>query len=85
MIGLIGLAIVTYFYLETMQEYNELEEMQQMTMLYTMSDNTRAILFILEAVGAVAGFWAYRKWKAKIGLLGMGLCALNLILLFYPF
>ncbi|OKL41174.1 hypothetical protein [Pontibacter flavimaris] len=85
LIGLAGLAILTYVYFQTMQGYSEAGELQQQATFYTMSDSTRLTLFILEVVGAALGFLSFRKWKVKIGLLGMGLCMLNLILLYYPF
>lgn len=83
LIGLVGLAILTYLYLQTAPEQEAPGELQSIGLSYTMSDNTRMMLFILETVGAVIGFLAYKYRKIKIGLLGMGLCMLNLILLYF--
>lgn len=86
LIGIIGLVTVTYFYYQTMQEYDGVMELQTIATRYMMSYTTRLALFILEVVGAVLGFLSYRKWKVKVGLLGMGVCTLSLILiLYYPF
>ncbi len=77
--------MLTYAYFQTMQEYSEAGELQNLIIFYSMSYSTRLTLFILEVVGAALGFLSYRRWKAKVGLLGMGICILNLILLYYPF
>ncbi|SFH28118.1 hypothetical protein [Pontibacter chinhatensis] len=83
LIGLVGLAILTYLYLQTPPEQEAPGGLQSIGLSYAMSDNTRMILFILETVGAVSGFLAYKYRKIKTGLLGMGLCMLNLILLYF--
>ncbi len=79
---MIGLAIVTYFYYQTAH----FGQLQDVATAPALNYTTRLILFILEAAGAVAGFLSYKKWRTKVGLLGMGLCTLSLILLlYYPF
>ena len=84
-IGMIGLVLITYFTYQANILYEELGELQNSVTIYPMGSTTRAILFFAETVGAILGFLAYKRKKIKAGLLGMGLCALCLIFLFYPF
>lgn len=79
LIGIIGLAIATYFYYQTAH----LAQLQDVATGSALNYPASLILFILEAAGAVAGFLSYKKWRVKVGLLGMGLCTLSLILILY--
>lgn len=83
-IGIIGLVLITYFKDLANLRYQELDELGGVT-FPVMSTTTTVTLFIGEVVGAVLGFMSYRRGKNKIGLLGMGICTLNLIFLYYPF
>jgi hypothetical protein len=85
MIGMIGLTLITYFNYQANALYEELGELQEAVTIYPMGSTTRGILFFSETVGAIFGFLAYKRKKIKAGLLGMGLCALCLIFLYYPF
>ncbi|MBD1397481.1 hypothetical protein H9Q13_09910 [Pontibacter sp. JH31] len=82
LIGAIGLALITYFYYQTEVHYEEIGGVQHIATLYTMSLPLRIFLFTTEALGVILGYLAYRGKYAKTGLLGMGLCALCLILLY---
>lgn len=80
-IGILGLLVITYFYTQSLQEYQEIDEGTS----YVMSSSVRIALLIVESAGAILGFLSYKKWRVRTGLLGLGLCTLNLILVFYPF
>jgi hypothetical protein len=82
LIGVVGLIVITYFYIQTEEHYEDLGELQHIVTPYTMSFPMRTALFTLEALGIVFGYSAFRRRHAKLGLLGMGLCALGLILLY---
>lgn len=82
MIGLAGLIVITYFYLQAGESPVVLGEMQQESFVYTMGLPLRVFLFTLETLGVLLGYLAYRNRSLKLGLLGIGLCALCLILLY---
>ena len=82
LIGVVGLIVITYFYYQTEEYHEDLGELQHIVTLYTMSFPMRIALFTLEALGIVLGYLAFRSRYAKLGLLGIGLCALGLILLY---
>ena len=82
LIGLVGLMVITYYYLQAEESLEVLGEVQQETLVYTMSLPLRVMLFTLEAIGVLLGYIAYRGRHVKLGLLGIGLCTLCLILLY---
>jgi hypothetical protein len=82
LIGVVGLIVITYFYYQTEEYQEDLGELQHTVTLYTMDFYMRVALFTLEALGIVLGYLAFRGRHAKLGLLGLGLCALCLILLY---
>ena len=82
LIGLVGLIVITYYYLQAEESLEVLGEVQQETLVYTMSLPLRVMLFTLEALGVLLGYLAYRGRHIKLGLLGIGLCTLCLILLY---
>lgn len=79
LIWIIGLLVITYFYYQMNLSYQELEEA---TTLYPISTSAMAVFFISEVVGVALGIMSFRTDNKKIGLFGMGICTLNLILLF---
>lgn len=82
MIGMAGLIVITYFYLLAEETLEVLSEVQQETFSYPMSLPLRIFLFTLETLGVLLGYLAYRNRSLKLGLSGIGLCALCLILLY---
>lgn len=82
LIGVVGLIVITYFYLQAEETLEVLGEVQHETSVYTMSPSLRVILFTLEALGVLLGYLAYRGQNVKLGLLGIGLCALCLIMVY---
>lgn len=82
LIGLVGLIVITYFYLQAEESQVDTGEMLHMTSVYTMSLPLRVVLFTVEALGVLLGYLAYRSRHIKLGLLGIGLCTLCLILLY---
>ncbi|GGG10000.1 hypothetical protein [Pontibacter amylolyticus] len=81
-IGLIGLIVITYFYLQAEEIQVDTGEALHMASVYTMSLPLRVALFTVEALGVLLGYLAYRGRHMKPGLLGIGLCTLCLILLY---
>ena len=81
-IGMAGLIVITFFYLQAEESQEELGQIQHLPFVYTMSLPLRVILFTLEALGVVLGYLAYRGRFVKLGLLGIGLCTFCLILLY---
>lgn len=82
LIGVVGLILITYFYYQTEESYEEIGDLQHIVTLYTMPYPMRIFLFTLEALGVILGYFAFRSRHVKLGLLGIGLCALCLILLY---
>jgi hypothetical protein len=81
-IGVVGLLVITYSFYQTEKSYVDPGETQHLVALYAMSWPARLFLFIVEAAGVLLGYFAYRSGRTKLGLLGMGLCALCLIVLY---
>lgn len=82
MIGLAGLVVITYFYSQLEESYVNLSDVQHTVSSYPMSQPMLISLFTLEALGILLGYLAFRHRHIKLGLLGIGLCALCLILLY---
>lgn len=82
LIGVVGLVVITYFYYQTEESYEEIGRVQHILTLYTMPYPMRVFLFTLEALGVILGYFAFRSRHVKLGLLGIVLCTLCLILLY---
>ncbi|PVY40529.1 hypothetical protein [Pontibacter virosus] len=82
LIGVIGLIAITYFYYQAEESQLEVGDAQYTVTGYTLSLPAVMSLFAVGALGIVLGFFAYRRGYVKLGLLGIGLCALCLILLY---
>lgn len=82
LLGVAGLVVITYFYYQTEESYEDLNGVQHIVTLYTMPFALRILLFTAEALGVILGYFAFRGRYVKLGLLGMGLCTLCLILLY---
>ncbi|EJF09040.1 hypothetical protein [Pontibacter sp. BAB1700] len=79
LIGVIGLIVITYYQAE---ESLVLGDVQHTVASYPMSLSVVMSLFAVEALGIVLGYFAFRRRYVKLGLSGIGLCALCLILLY---
>ncbi|MHC2991786.1 hypothetical protein OB13_09385 [Pontibacter sp. HJ8] len=84
-VGMAGLIVITYFNFQANLSYQAAEESENMINLYSMSQSTRATLFVFETVGVVLGVLSFQRYKSKVGLLGMGISTLCLILLYNLF
>lgn len=82
LIGLTGLVVITYFYSQLEESFVDLGDVQHAVSSYPMSQPMLISLFTLEALGILLGYFAYRRRHVKLGLSGIGLCALCLILLY---
>jgi putative Mn2+ efflux pump MntP len=82
LIGVVGLIVITYFFYQAEESHEEVGEMQHIVTHYTMPLAIRVSLFSLEAMGIILGYFAFRNGHVKLGLLGLGLCALCLIMLY---
>lgn len=82
LIGVTGLIVITYFYTQTERSYAEQGDIQHTISLYAMSLPMRMFLFTIEALGIILGYFAYKGSRAKLGLLGIGLCTLCLVMLY---
>ncbi|MBF8963201.1 hypothetical protein I0P70_08095 [Pontibacter sp. FD36] len=82
LIGVIGLALITYFYYQAEESQVDLGDVQHTVVSYPLSFPMAMSLFAVEAMGVILGYFAFRSRYVKLGLSGIGLCALCLILLY---
>jgi hypothetical protein len=80
--GIAGLLAISYFTYQANQELQETGRQIDAATPYFVSAWVMMLLFVLEAAGLVAGFMSYKKNFKKLGLFGMGLCTLNIIVLY---